>query len=371
MVFKKTLHTLVLLGLPVLASTAAHAAIVLGQSAPFTGPLAGVVKERTLGAKAYFDKLNAQGGIHGEPVEVKSLEDAGNPDKSARNTEALIADPSVVALFNYSGTPNVEKSAPAIAQAKIALMAPFTGAVSLRDSSYRTLYHVRGGYDREIQAAIAQMVTVGVTSIAVFHTNDGLGKEAVREIQSALKARNLQPKAVVSYTPGQPIGAAVEQMLRAGPELVLCGAISPATAALIKGMRDKGFTGQFMTFSNASSQSFVKALGDQRRGVAVTQVVPHPSNIAVPVVREFRDAVKDAELSRSFAALEGFISAKVMGEALRRAGPHPSRERVLRALDSMKDYDAGGFYVSYSGDDRRGSRFVEITIIDRAGQFLR
>jgi branched-chain amino acid transport system substrate-binding protein len=105
--------------------------------------------------------------------------------------------------------------------------------------------------------------------------------------------------------------------------------------------------------------------------VVISQVVPPPSEASVPVVAEYREAAENL-LNRkdySFTSLEAYIGAKVIVEALRRAGPKITRQSFMHALDSMSGYDAGGFVVSFSPKDHNGSSFVELTIIGKDGTF--
>jgi hypothetical protein len=69
--------------------------------------------------------------------------------------------------------------------------------------------------------------------------------------------------------------------------------------------------------------------------------------------------------------MEGFLSAKVAVEGLRRAGRNLTRDSYIAALERMQDVDLGGFFVSYSPTNRAGSKFVDLTIIGRGGKFLR
>ena len=107
-------------------------------------------------------------------------------------------------------------------------------------------------------------------------------------------------------------------------------------------------------------------------GIAISQVVPYPWSGTKPVVREFMGLPKAFQpaAGASYTTLEGYLAAKIMVEALNRAGPQASRDKLLAALDSMRPYDTGGFTVSYSGKERLGSRFVEVTIVGNGGRLM-
>ena len=102
-------------------------AIVLGQSAPFTGPSAQLGLQFNLGAQLYFDQVNASGGVNGRRIELKRLDDGYDPERCVANTRQFIAD-GVFALFGYVGTPTSLAALPLATEAKLPFFAPFTGA---------------------------------------------------------------------------------------------------------------------------------------------------------------------------------------------------------------------------------------------------
>ena len=71
------------------------------------------------------------------------------------------------------------------------------------------------------------------------------------------------------------------------------------------------------------------------------------------------------------AMLEGFAAAKVLVEALRRAGKDPTPERIKTALEGFKRVDIGGLEVSFSPADHTGLDYSDLSIIDAGGKFRR
>jgi ABC-type branched-subunit amino acid transport system substrate-binding protein len=123
------------------------------------------------------------------------------------------------------------------------------------------------------------------------------------------------------------------------------------------------------TFSTVDTSIVLRDLGAGAAGLGITQIVPIPTGTRIAVVSEYLDALK--ALGRgtpSFYGLEAFIEAKVLVEGLRRAGNGANSPAALvKALETMTSYDAGGYFVSYGPGVRTGSRFVEIDIIDATG----
>ena len=121
------------------------------------------------------------------------------------------------------------------------------------------------------------------------------------------------------------------------------------------------------------TQSTIQALGPDGVGVVPTSVVPFPWSQSLPVAREYRELLKKAGMQEtvSFIGLEVFINAKVLVEGLRRAGKDPTRPRFIQALESLRQFDVGGFEVNFGKGVRQGSRFVDLTIIGAGGKFTR
>ena len=116
--------------------------IVLGQSAPLTGPAAQLGTQMQAGARLFFDALNLNGGVNGLPVELKTLDDGYDPERCKANTAKFIED-DAFALFGYVGTPTSLAALPLVNQAKIPFFAPLTGAEALRDPMSRWVFHLR------------------------------------------------------------------------------------------------------------------------------------------------------------------------------------------------------------------------------------
>jgi ABC-type branched-subunit amino acid transport system substrate-binding protein len=126
-----------------------------------------------------------------------------------------------------------------------------------------------------------------------------------------------------------------------------------------------------VSLSNTSSASFVKQLGIHARGVMVAQVFPSPRGGATALARELQALARDHSLPLTYASIEGFLAAKILVEALRRAGPSASSESLVQALETLRNHDAGGFVVSFGPGQRSGSVFVELSMIDSEGRFMR
>ena len=173
-------------GIVGIASGGAHAetgvtndAIIVGQSAPMSGPAAQLGQQMNRGAQLYFNAVNAAGGINGRKIELKVLDDFYEPDATARNTKTLIEDTKVFALFGYVGTPTSLAALKIANPAGVPFFAPYSGASALREPFARNVFHVRASYNDETAAIVQQIHTTGLKRIAVIYTTTPTAKRAL------------------------------------------------------------------------------------------------------------------------------------------------------------------------------------------------
>ena len=347
--------------------------VVLGQSAALTGPAGQLGQDMRTGAMLYFNLVNDHGGVHGRRIVLKTLDDGYDPARAAANTKKLIDDERVFALFGYVGTPTFNASAPIIKEARIPLVSAFTGAESLRDPVIRYVFNVRASYFDETEQIVQHLTSMGIDRIAVFYQNDAYGQAGLTGVERALKKRNLElvAKGTVERN-SQDVKKAVAEMVKLDPQAIVMISAYKSCAAFIRDMKKAGKSPSFWNVSFVGSKALAKELGPEGRGVQISQVVPFPWDDSIPVVREYTRLLKASGSGEpNFSSLEGFISAKVIVEGMRRAGKNLTRDSLIRALETMEPYDVGGFKVYYSAEDHRGSRYVDLTIISKNQKFVR
>jgi branched-chain amino acid transport system substrate-binding protein len=347
--------------------------IIIGQAAGFTGSVAGTVKELTAGAKAYFDAVNAKGGIHGRKIVLESMDDGFDPKKTPEVVKKLIEEKNVFAMFLSRGTPTSEAAYSVLEQAKVPMVGPSTGAMSMYNPPRKYMFPVRASYHSETAKIVPQLVNMGINRIAILYVDDSFGKDGLAGVQQAMTDNKLTPVAVVSHVRGSvKLEEAVAAVAKAEPQAVVMVTLLDAGVAFIQQMKKTGRSPVFLTLSNNSSNAFIKNLGEDGWGVAVSQVSPYPFSGTMPITKEFLDLVKGSkDVTASYSSMEGFISAKVLVEGLRRAGPKPTREKLIAGLESMNRYDMGGVDVTYGPELRTGTTYIDITIIGKNGKFVR
>jgi len=347
--------------------------ILLGQAAVFTGPAAQLGIQMRNGVKSYIDFVNEKGGVHGRKIELVTEDDKYESSVAPTASQALIEKHKVFALLGYVGTPTGVAHLKVTTAAKVPLVGMFTGAEVLRVPMNRYVFHVRASYYDETDKIVEQVVSTGGKRISVFYQADAYGEAGRMGTEIALKKRGMQ---IHSNGTVERNTIAVEKAVQAihasQPDAVVMVSAYTSCAEFIRQMKKAGSGAQFYNVSFVGSKALADALGKEGVGVAISQVVPFPWGTGVPIVKEYQALAKKAGFADyNFSAIEGFLTAKVMVEGLRRTGKNLTREGFVDAMEKMQDVDVGGFFVSYSPQSHTGSKFVDLTIIGRDGKFLR
>lgn len=358
--------------------TVAAGELVVGQVAALSGPLAPTGSQMRAGVQLYFDAVNAEGGIHGARLRLVWKDDGYKATETVRLARELLKESQPVAFIGFVGTGNVEAmlDQKVLSEAGIPLLAVRSGAASLVRRNDPLLFMTRASYAEEIEKIVDQYVTTGSTHFALLFQDDAFGRDALVSAEEAIGKAGGSLVAKGSYEKNTTdVAAAVKTIAAAKPQAVIMLANTAASAEFLKQSRAAGNFAQYVALSVTDAAQVVKAIGaEQAEGLVLTQVVPDPNGRSVPLIREIHDnfakfAPKDASINQTF--VEGYLGAKVLGEGLRRAGPNPSRKKLREALETMKSYDAGGVFISFAANRHSGSRFVDITILNRSGKLLR
>jgi branched-chain amino acid transport system substrate-binding protein len=346
--------------------------ILVGQSTPLTGANAELGNDIRNGALAYFKKVNDAGGVHGRKIELVSLDDGNQVPRAEENTKKLVEEQGVFALFGYASATLSRPALPIVEKHRVPFLAPFTGADPMRVFN-KHVYNMRGSYADELEKIVDHFAPLGITRFAIVHYDDVVGKENFTAVERALQKRGLKAVSVAAFKDrAKPdIEGGVKTIAAGSPDVVILTTLYKATADFVKLAQGSGLGAQMASNSFPGASPLAKELGKQGQGFIVATVVPPPTKRSLPVVQEYQAAI-EKHLGRkeySFSSLESYIGAKVMVEALKRAGPKPTRESFMHALDGLKGYDVGGYDVNFGSDNHNGSSFVELTVIGQDHKF--
>jgi ABC-type branched-subunit amino acid transport system substrate-binding protein len=346
--------------------------ILFGQVAALSGPAAALGQGMREGILAAFEEANRGGGVQGRKLELKSVDDGYEPDKTIEATKKIIAEDKVFAFVGSVGTPTSKASQPIATEAKVPFIGPFTGAEFLRNPYNRYVVNVRSSYFQETEAWIEHLTKdLGITKIAILYQDDAFGLAGLDGVKAAMMKRNMSLVATGTFKRNTiAVKAALLDIMKGEPQAVVTVGPYQPIAEFIKLARAQKLNAQFVAISFVGSDSLATELGNQGGGVVISQVVPFPWDRSLPLAVSYRAAIVAVNPSSKpgFVSLEGYLVGRLVVEALKRIPGEPTREAFLDAI-AKAPFNLGGVNLSFGPAKNQGSDQVYFTILQLDGSF--
>ena len=347
--------------------------IVFGQSAALKGPAAALGLGMRDGILAAFHEANAAGGVHGRKLDLISYNDDYEPEAAIAKTQRLIGEDKVFALIGEVGTPTSKAVQPITTEQGVPFIGPFTGGDFLRDPALTNVINIRASYGQETEAWVEHLTTdLGLSRIAILYQDDSFGRAGLEGVKKALEKRGLGLVAEGTYMRGTTAVKRALLAIRGGdPQaVVIVGAYKPS-AEFIKLARMIKLDAVFVNISFVGSEPLAEELGRDGEGVVVTQVVPLPDDVNIPLVARYQKALKlvNPSAKPSFISLEGYVVGRLVVEALNHLGNPVTRAGLLSTIRDVGVFDLDGTMLSYGPGDNQGMDRVYLTVIQPNGSF--
>ena len=346
--------------------------ILFGQVAALNGPAQALGQGMREGILAAFGEANRAGGINGRKLELKSIDDGYEPEKTIEATKKIINEDKVFALVGAVGTPTSKVGQPIATEAKVPFIAPFTGADFLRNPYNRYVVNIRSSYFQETEAWIEHLTKdLGITKIAILYQDDAFGLAGLAGVEMAMAKRNMQLVARGNFKRNTTaVKSALLDIMKGQPQAIVTVGPYQPIATFVKLARDLKMDAVFVAISFVGSDSLAKELGHQGTGVIVSQVVPFPGDNSLPIVASYQAALAAANPNSKpgFVSIEGYLAGRLVVEALKRVSGEPTREALLDAI-AKAPIDLGGVKFSFGPTNNQGSNEVYFTILQPDGAF--
>lgn len=347
--------------------------VVFGQAAPLDGPASALGLGMKLGLEAAFAEINKAGGVKGRKLELKSVDDGYEPNKSIEAVKKLLSDDKVFAIAGPVGTPTSAATQPIANAAGVPFIGAFTGAEFLREPYKPGVMNIRASYFQETEEMVERLTKdLGVTKIAIMYQDDGFGQAGLAGVKRALDKRKMALAGEGTFERNTvAVKAALLAIKKVDPEAVIMISPYKPAAEFIKLAKQIKLNATFVNISFVGSDALAKELGADGAGVVITQVVPFPKNASIPVVGKYHAALKavSADAQPGFVSLEGYMVGRAIAAALEKVDGEPTRAKMIEAIQKAGMIDLGGVKLSYSPTSNRGSETVFLTVIQADGSF--
>jgi ABC-type branched-subunit amino acid transport system substrate-binding protein len=363
--------------------------VVLGMSAPFSGPAREAGRVLQVGIDTFLQHVNDEGGIAGRKLRLVALDDRYEPERALANMKELFDQRNVFAVIGNVGSDAAEKTLPYALEKRLLFFEPLSGASLVRKvPPDRYVFNFRPGFDEETTALFKFLVEVkGVRpeQIAIFAEHGAYGEAAVRGLVKMLRKSGSDPEKLLRLGYARntlAVEDAVEKILRA-PDIravIMAALYQPAARFIekVKNGRKAAAATNGLLFAHVSSvginarvEELSQLGGNYIDGLIISQVVPAIDSQATAVMK-YRDLLSKYHPNEppSFSSLEGYIDAMIFTEGLRRAGANLTAESLIEALESIRNLDLGiGTPISFGPSEHQASHKVWGTVLNKSGNY--
>jgi len=358
--------------------------IRLGIAAPFSGPAKELGRQMKLGLDTAFGAINEAGGINGRQLRLIAVDDGYEADRALGAMKDLVEKHGVFGVVGNVGTPTAIVSLPYALQQRMLFFGAFTGAGLLRrDPPDRYVFNYRASYAEETEATVNYLVKIRrlkPTQIAVFAQQDGYGDSGYAGVVKAVRALGGDPDKILrlNYTRNTVDVDGAIAALRAHKVPIKAVIMVPtyrAAAKFIEKTKDvyPGLIYDSVSFVGSTALAEeLKLLGPKyAEGVIVTQVVPAIEGYS-SFVLEYKNALarQFPGEAADYVSLEGYTAGILLAEGLRRTGPQVDTEKLVEALESLRNFDAGlGTLLTFGRTEHQASHKVWGTQLTAEGRY--
>lgn len=358
--------------------------IVFGMTGPFSGPSKEMGQQVRSGIEVAFAAQNDAGGVHGRKLRLVALDDGFDPGRTAGAMRELLYGRKVFGIVGSVGTAGAEVAVRLANERGILFFGAVSGASFLRrNPPDRVVFNYRASYAEETEAIVRYLVEVRripVARIAVFTQDDAFGAAGFEGVARIMRQYRRDPAKLIRVRYRRntaDVEEAVKEISRRAKEVgaVVMVATHKAAARFIERLRDSGVRGVVYTNvsdvgANALAEELAQLGPGYGEGVVVTQVVPLPTARATTIMR-FQEQMRKYSTGEKpgFLSLEGWVTARLLVEALQRAGRDLTEDRLIETLEGMRNLDLGiGPILGFGPSEHQASHMVWGTVIDGKGQ---
>jgi ABC-type branched-subunit amino acid transport system substrate-binding protein len=324
--------------------------IKIGNIMPYSGPASsyGVIGKTEA---AYFDKINAEGGINGRKIKFISYDDGYSPPKAIEQARKLVESDEVLLIFQPLGTPSNSAIQKYMNAKKVPQLFVATGATKWGDPqnfpwtmgwqpNYQSEGHIYAKY-------ILEHFPNG--KIAMFWQNDDAGRDQIKGVRDGLGAKASMIIADKSYEVSDPtIDSQIVALKDSGADIFMTWAAPKGAAQAIRKVGELGWKPKFFLANVSTSvASVLKPAGlENAKDIISTAYLKDPTDPAwkddpgVATWRAFMDKYYPDGDKTNSNNIYGYAVAQTMVQVLKQCGDELTRENIMKQAASIKNFSS-------------------------------
>jgi ABC-type branched-subunit amino acid transport system substrate-binding protein len=310
------------------------------------------------GMSLYLRKMSEEGDtIQGIIPKIVFLDDEYTPEHARGNVLHFIKD-GIDKTVGSPGSPTLEAYLDLVKEKKIAVFFPATGAPLFRNPELKYIVNLRNSNPQEAKAAVEYALDVDkAKKLAFFVQNDAFGKGAFEGAKLVAKSRNIdyekQWKIVYCERTAVDLAKQVTDIKEYNPDAIIFLAIPIQGMELIRLLGSSYLVEKKMfAISDYGQSVFKEFMREKGLRVLITNVVPNPNGLTIPIVNEFRDYAKKNNIQPDTDTLEGYLSVAVLVDTIKKIKGEITVESIISQLEQIKDYNFKGLLLNFNKETR-------------------
>jgi branched-chain amino acid transport system substrate-binding protein len=350
--------------------------IFLGGSNAMSGPVAAVCAPASYGAKAWFEKVNRDGGVHGRKIDYNVLDDAFSAQRAVSNARRIVQQDNAFAIFGGCSSPTSAAILQyVVGQPEVPYLFPWAAMNELTEPTKKNVFALLPNYAFQVRAMLPftiQRAAVKPKTAAFLMMNVPGAEDMRKAMKEVLAAQGISlvyeelfEVNIPDYTPY------ILQLKSKNPDLVLFGDSAAGAARLFLTMKRQDWRPPTaFGVTTLTAEQFLDPVGDYPDGwLSAAGMVSPPS---APESKDCNDALKASypDQKPNHFTMFGCLAAKIGVEAMNRTGRNLTRAGLINALENMRGFDSKiSGPVSFTPTDHMGTSAV-VPFGTKRGQFI-
>jgi len=340
--------------------------ILVGAYEPYSSLVAGLASQIEAGLMSYLNGINEKGGIYGRKVKWMGEDDGYQPTKTLAACKKLVEQEKIFAMLAAAGIPTTFAALSYLESRNVPQICPYAPLIQFEEPVKRNLFTITPSTERQYYfIADYGIKQLGAKKICIIW--QAQPRTHIDYMIYRLKQSGLTLVGEEEYKIGQTdFSAIVAKFKRLNPDFCIVVTISVPGSLILKEAQKQGWKPSlgFMSHSTIYDPEFIRLVGSAGEGVRTIQLMKPPTESMDPEVVEFRERLEKyypKKYTPSLFSMHGYASAKLFCEAMKKAGPDPTREKLITAIESMTGVDIGFMRpLTFSPTQHLGVLFVRI-----------
>jgi len=348
--------------------------VLIGAGLDLTGAVANWGVNIKAGMESVFNRVNESGGVHGRKIKLIAYDHVYQPPKAVTNAKRLVERDKVFVMMGHLGTPTTKAIKEYLEEKQVPDIFPSTAA-SMWVTSGKWHVGDLATYADQTWMIVDYLVKERkIRKIASFYQDDEYGLDGHLAGKARLKQHDLAYTIEVDYKRADiDFSSQAAKLKESGAEAVILQAVYREPPRLAEQCHAIGYFPLFIGPSPIVVDKTIELGGKHVDGMMGVEVYPLPTEPGA-----FLDQYR-ADMAKYFPGLPidttnlyGYQKAALFVEAMQRAGRNLTRDSVLKAIESIKDWDPGwGLKYGYGGDNRRGMSNAGRLVVVKDGKWTK